>query len=135
MKKRLFLFFMMMSFIFSLQIWADGIDIHDTKLLSDPAMSSGHIAFVYAGDLWIANIDGTNVRRLTSDDGVERNPIFSPDGNWIAFDAQYDGNTDVFIMPVKGGIPKRLTFHPTSDNVCDFTPDGSAAEVQRAGRD
>ncbi|MCK4445822.1 MAG: PD40 domain-containing protein, partial [Candidatus Marinimicrobia bacterium] len=102
------------------------IDIIDTKLLSQPSISKNHIAFVYAGDLWISDIDGNNVRRLTSDEGIESNPVFSPDGKLIAFSAQYDGNTDVFIIPVKGGVPKRLTWHPGSDNVCGFTPDGSA---------
>ncbi len=53
-------------------------------------------------------------------------PIFSPDGKLIAFNAQYDGNTDVYIIPAEGGIPKRLTYHPDSDSVCDFTPDGSS---------
>jgi len=104
----------------------NGIDIADTKLLHQPAMSEDHIAFVYAGDLWIADIDGQNVRRLTSDEGAESNPAFSPDGKLIAFSAQYDGNTDVFTIPVQGGIPKRLTYHPGSDNVMGFTPDGSA---------
>jgi len=105
---------------------AGQINIKDTKLLSQPAISKDHIAFVYSGDLWVAGIDGQNVRRLTSDDGIESNPVFSPDGRRIAFNAQYDGNTDVYVVPVEGGIPKRLTWHPGSDNVQGFTPDGSA---------
>jgi len=105
---------------------AGEIDIKDTKLLSQPAISKNHVAFVYSGDLWVANIDGKNVRRLTSDDGIESNPVFSPNGRLIAFNAQYDGNTDVYVVSVEGGIPKRLTWHPNSDNVRDFTPDGSA---------
>jgi len=102
------------------------IDIKDTKFLSQPAISKNHIAFVYAGDLWIADSEGKNVRRITSDDGIESNPVFSPNGKLIAFSAQYDGNTDVYIVPVEGGIPKRLTWHPGSDVVRGFTPDGSA---------
>ncbi|HEV3249636.1 MAG TPA: hypothetical protein VGZ71_01710, partial [Puia sp.] len=77
-----------------------GIDSKDTRMLSQPAISANHIAFIYAEDLWIANIDGSQPRRLTVDEGVESNPVFSPDGNLIAFSAQYDGNTDVFILPV-----------------------------------
>lgn len=103
-----------------------GIDTKDTRLLSQPAVSAEHIAFVYANDLWIANIDGTVPRRLTVDEGQESNPIFSPDGKLIAFSAEYDGNTDVFIVPIEGGIPRRLTWHPGSDIVRGFTPDGSA---------
>jgi tricorn protease len=101
-------------------------DIRDTRLLSQPTVSARHIAFVYADDLWIANLDGTNVRRLTSDIGVESNPIFSPDGNTLAFSAQYDGNTDVYTIPVSGGAPTRLTWHPGPDVVRGFTPDGKA---------
>jgi len=103
-----------------------GIDIHDTKLLSQPAISKTHVAFIYAGDLWVANIDGTGVKRLTSDEGVESNPTFSPDGRLIAFSAQYDGNTDAFVIPVEGGVPTRLTWHPGPDIVQGFSPDGSS---------
>ena len=102
------------------------IDTKDTKLLTQPAISKNHIAFVYSGDLWIADINSNNVRRLTSDDGIESNPVFSPNGKLIAFSAQYDGNTDVYVVPVEGGVPKRLTWHPDSDNIRGFTPDGSA---------
>jgi len=58
---------------------AGKIDINDTKLLSQPAISKTHIAFVYAGDLWAAGIDGKGVRRLTTAQGLESNPVFSPD--------------------------------------------------------
>lgn len=101
-------------------------DIRDTKLLSQPAVSKDHVAFVYADDLWIADIDGKNVRRLTSDTGVESHPVFSPDGKSIAFSGQYDGNTDVYLISVDGGSPKRLTWHPDPDIVRGFTHDGKA---------
>lgn len=101
-------------------------NVRDTRLLSEPAISQTHVAFVYAGDLWVASLDGSNVRRLTSDDGVESNPAFSLDGRMIAFSAQYDGNTDVFVVSVDGGAPTRLTWHPGPDIVQSFTPDGSA---------
>ncbi|MCO4821081.1 MAG: PD40 domain-containing protein, partial [Flavobacteriaceae bacterium] len=95
-----------------------------TKLMHEPALSETHIAFIYAEDLWIANIDGSNPIRLTIDEGIESLPVFSPDGQHIAFNAQYDGNTDVYIIPSKGGIPSRLTYHPSGDYVVDFTSDG-----------
>ncbi|MGD0783610.1 MAG: peptidase S41, partial [Candidatus Aminicenantales bacterium] len=72
------------------------------------------------------DLDGRNVRRLTSDLGVAANPAFSPDGSLIAFSAQYDGNTDVYVVPTVGGVPKRLTWHPASDVVQGFTPDGKS---------
>lgn len=99
-------------------------DITDTRLLTSPAISADHIAFVYAEDLWVADLDGRNPRRLTSDLGVESYPVFAPDGRTIAFSAQYDGNTDVYTIPVTGGAPKRLTYHPGPDIVRGFTPDG-----------
>jgi len=104
----------------------DAINLKDTRLLAQPALSRSHIAFIYAGDLWIANRDGAEVRRLTSSEGVESNPAFSPDGKWIAFSAQYDGNIDVYVVPIEGGSPRRLTWHPGADSVQGFTPDGAA---------
>jgi tricorn protease len=108
-------------------------DTSDTKMMTQPAISASHVAFIYAGDLFVADLNGgatavtvTNVRRLTTDDGVESNPVFSPDGKSIAFSAQYDGNVDVFTVPVTGGSPVRLTWHPGADTVQGFTPDGKA---------
>jgi tricorn protease len=96
----------------------------DTRLLWQPAISKNAIAFIYAEDLWVANRDGSYPRRITVSDGTESNPIFSPDGSMIAFTGQYDGNTDVFVVPTAGGVPKRLTWHPGADLVRDFSPDG-----------
>lgn len=102
------------------------IDVADTRLLSQPAVSADHVAFAYAGDLWIAGRDGSGARRLTSHEGSETSPRFSPDGSLVAFSAEYDGNIDVFVMPAAGGEPKRLTWHPGADLVQGFTVDGSA---------
>src|SRR5688572_13710311 len=104
----------------------EAVDTTDTKLLTQPAISASHIAFIYAGDLYSADLNGGNVRRLTSDEGEEVNPVFSPDGSTIAFSAQYDGNLDVFTVPVTGGAPTRLTWHPRPDVAQGFTPDGKA---------
>jgi tricorn protease len=100
------------------------VDTQDTRMLGAPAVSARHVAFIYAGDLWLANLDGSGVRRLTAHPGLGSNPRFSPDGNLIAYSAQYDGNTDVYVVPVEGGEPKRLTYHPGEDVVQSFTPDG-----------
>ena len=111
-------------FLFCLASIAQNIE--DTRLLTNPAVSGDRIAFIYAEDLWTANLDGTNPRRLTIDEGVERDPVFSPDGSLIAFTAEYDGNLDVFVVPAIGGVPKRLTWHPGWDRVQDFSPDGQS---------
>lgn len=96
----------------------------DTRLLWQPAISKNAIAFIYAEDLWVANLDGSYPRRITVGEGAESNPVFSPDGSMIAFTGQYDGNTDVFVVPAAGGVPRRLTWHPGADLVRDFSPDG-----------
>ena len=108
----------------ALPLCAAAPDIHDTRLLAEPAVSATRIAFIYAGDLWTCDFDGGNVRRLTSDVGSESRPAFSPDGKWIAFSAQYEGNTDVYAVSSEGGVPRRLTWHPGPDEVQGFTADG-----------
>jgi tricorn protease len=95
-----------------------------TLLLRQPAMSKDHITFVYGGDIWLANRKGNNVRRLSSHPAIESHPKFSPDGQWIAFSANYDNNVDVYVIPVQGGQPKRLTWHPEDDIVNGWTPEG-----------
>lgn len=105
-----------------------------TRLLREPTVSADHIVFVYADDLWRVGRNGGDAVRLTSFIGTEQAPHFSPDGRWIAFSGQYDGNTDVFVIPAEGGEPRRLTWHPGADVVTGWTPDGSSV-VFRSGRD
>ncbi len=102
--------------------------------MREPTISQDHVVFVYANDLWIADRSGGDARRLTSAIGGERDPHFSPDGQTIAFTGQYDGNTDVYTVPVEGGQPVRLTWHPGTDQVQGWTPDGSAV-LFRSGRE
>ena len=113
-----------------------------TKMLQHPDISAKNIAFVYAGDIWVADRSGKNSRRLTSHPTREGRPQFSPDGNYIAFSASFDGNTDVYIVATSGGQPKRLTWHPGADLVEGWSSDGlsisftSAREINhnRAGQ-
>ena len=105
-----------------------------TRLLRFPTLSRDSIAFVYAGDIWTVARSGGLARQLTSDPGLEIFPRYSPDGKWIAFTGQYDGNRDVYVIPAEGGVPKRLTFwadtgHPAeragpNNMVIGWTPEG-----------
>ncbi len=105
----------------SAAVWAQSTP---TLLLRQPSVSRDHIAFVYAGDIWLANRDGQTPTQLTSHPADEFAPAFSPDGKWIAFSARYDNNTDVYVMPVAGGNPKRLTWHSAVDTVNGWSVDG-----------
>ena len=80
------------------------------RLLRFPTLSRDSIAFVYGGDIWTAPRGGGTARQLTTDAGLEWLPRYSPDGKWIAFTGQYDGNRDVYVIPSAGGEPRRLTW-------------------------
>ncbi len=95
-----------------------------TQLLRQPTISSESIVFVYANDLWKVDRNGGEAMRLTTNEGAESDPHFSPDEKWIAFTGQYGGNTDVFVIPSEGGSPERLTWHPGADIVQGWTPEG-----------
>jgi len=95
-------------------------------LMQKPTLSKTHIAFSYAGDLWLVSREGGEARLLTSGNGTKTDPVFSPDGSMIAFSGDYDGNVDVYVMPSEGGIPRRLTHHPGVDEVVGWSPDGKS---------
>ena len=107
-----------------------------TKLLRFPDVHEDKVAFVYGGDLWVASTSGGLARRLTAHPGVEMFPKFSPDGKWIAFTGQYDGDEQVYVIPSTGGVPRQLTFYPArgplpprwgyDNQVYGWTPDGKS---------
>ena len=90
------------SFVFS---------TNDARLLRFPDINKDLIAFVYAGDIWTVPASGGDAVRLTSHEGLELFPKISPDGKWIAFSGEYTGTRQVYVMPVKGGTPKQLTYY------------------------
>lgn len=107
------------------------------RLLLFPDIYKDKVVFVYGGDIWLASSSGGTARRVTSDPGRELFPKFSPDGKWLAFTGQYDGNFNVYVMPSDGGQPKQLTFYqgsarPLSDRmgvlneVIGWTPDSKS---------
>src|SRR6056297_1911082 len=94
------------------------------KLMRDFDVSQSHITFVYGGDIWVVNKDGGTAYQVTSSPGEEERPKFSPDGEFIAYTASYNGNRDVYVMPVMGGVPDRITYQSHSDRLIDWHPDG-----------
>lgn len=115
---------------FLLSCWAllvmSTIYSQGTMLLRQPSASKKHIVFAHGDDLWVVEREGGDARRLTAAIGSEMNPRISPNGSWVAFTGQYDGNTDVFIVPIIGGTPKRLSWHPGADMVQCWTPDSKS---------
>ena len=105
-----------------------------TKLLRFPDISGDQVVFSYGGDLWKASTSGGLATRLTAHPGVELFAKFSPDGKWIAFTGQYDGDEQVYVIPAEGGEPRQLTFYPAhgplaprwgyDNQVYGWTPDG-----------
>jgi tricorn protease len=112
-------------------------EMQEGRLLRFPDIHKDKVAFMYGGDLWMASSSGGTARRITTHRGRELFPKFSPDGKWLAFTGQYDGNFNVYVMPSEGGQPKQLTFYqgeaqPLSDRmgihnqVIGWTPDGKS---------
>src|SRR5277367_441262 len=100
-------------------------------LVQAPTISKTQIVFAYGGYLWSVPREGGEARQLTTG-GHEGRPRFSPDGNWIAFTGQYDGNIDAYVMPTDGREPKRLTWHPDPDVVVGWTPAGKKVLISSA---
>ncbi|WP_232826970.1 S41 family peptidase [Chitinophaga deserti] len=112
-----------------------------TKLLRNPTVSAQHVAFMYGGDIWIANRDGASPKRLTVNPAFEQSPYLSPDGKWVAFTGNYDGNTDVYVVPAEGGEPRRITWHPAGEFVMGWAGNdrilfssGQESPTQRTSR-
>jgi len=115
-----------------------------TKLLRFPDVHGDKVVFTYGGDLWLASTSGGSATRLTAHPGLELFAKFSPDGKWIAFTGQYDGDEQVYVIPVSGGVPKQLTFYPArgpltprwgyDNQVYGWTPDGKSV-IFRSGRE
>ncbi|HUI33650.1 MAG TPA: hypothetical protein VLY84_08535, partial [Dysgonamonadaceae bacterium] len=107
--KKIFTLITLFFVVASMQLTAQ----EEARLLRFPTVSGNQLVFSYAGDLYTTGIDGGIARKLTSHNGYEMFPKFSPDGTEIAFTGQYDGNTEVFKVPASGGVPVRLTYTAT----------------------
>jgi tricorn protease len=117
MKTKMFLSLFFILLVFS------GISYtqQEARVLRFPAIHDDQIVFTYAGDLYTVSSKGGFARKLTGHEGFEVFARFSPDGEYIAFTGEYDGNREVYLIPSSGGIPKRLTYTPAlgRDDVSD----------------
>lgn len=104
-----------MLFFLSLLFGVTVVQAQEARLLRFPNINGDKIVFSYAGDLYVVNSNGGTARKITTHNGYESFAKFSPDGKNIAFTGQYDGNTEVYLIPAEGGVPKRLTFTATLD--------------------
>jgi tricorn protease len=127
---RTFFGMLVVSFAAITTVSAQGTSTSETLLLRQPSVHGNRVAFAYGGDLWTASTQGGEAKRLTSHIGLESSPMFSPDGSMIAFVGEYDGNTDVFVMPSEGGSPTRLTFHPGADALAAWSPDSKSVLIR-----
>jgi tricorn protease len=96
----------------------------DATMMMTPDVSKDLIAFVYANDLWVVDKAGGTARRLASPPGMEMRPRFSPDGSRVAFQGNYEGDRDLYVVPTDGvGVSERVTYHPTNEFLCDWVDD------------
>ncbi|HKX29253.1 MAG TPA: protease, partial [Blastocatellia bacterium] len=123
MRRAIYVFLMLLASI-GLDRGFSSAQTNKPLLMRNPTLSRTQIVFVYAGDLWIVPREGGEATRLTTGVGSETTPLFSPDGQTVAFTGEYDGNVDIYRVSASGGVPKRLTYHPDADRLAGWTPDG-----------
>jgi len=109
----------------------------DAKMMRYADVSETQIVFVFGGDIWVVPKEGGTANQVTHSQGEESWPRFSPDGKWLAFTANYNGNPDIYVMPSSGGLPTRVTYHSLEDRMIDWHPDGKTllfASGRESGR-
>lgn len=99
-----------------------------------PALHGDQVYLVAEGDLWRVGTQGGEAQRLTTHAGQETQPAVSPDGRWLAFTAQYDGGTEIYLMPAAGGVPRRLTWEGGGMKVWGFSAAGEIVYTGLEGR-
>ena len=113
--------------------WVEAQHVESTvRLATTPALSpdGSRLAFAWLGDVWIVNSAGGVAQRRTQGAGVSHHPAFSPDGKRLAFTSDRTGTSQVYIMPVRGGVPEQLTFHSEGTEVVEWTADGESLVVE-----
>ena len=110
--------------IMSLFVFGAAYGQVSAKLMRYMDVSDTQITFVYGGDIWVMPKEGGTAIQVTHSPGEESWPRFSPDGKFIAYTANYNGNADVYVMPAGGGVPTRVTYQSFGDRLVDWHPDG-----------
>ncbi len=110
------------------------VQAEETLLLRQPSISDAHVTFIHGGDVWVADLSGEQVKRITATPAIETNPHFSPDGKTIAFSSNRSGTFSVYTAPSVGGEATRLSFHAANAVVRGWTPDGKHV-LFASGRD
>ena len=108
-------------------------DDGEAAMFRYPDVSNDRIVFAFANDLWTVPIAGGEARPLASPPGLELMPRFSPDGARIAFVGNYDGGRDLYTVDAGGGIPKRVTYHPTTEMLTEWTTPEAAGDANGSG--
>ncbi|MCD4819428.1 MAG: DPP IV N-terminal domain-containing protein [Candidatus Cloacimonetes bacterium] len=105
------IFFLILFFIQILFVFA-----FEPHFMSDPEISPDgtQVCFVYLSDLWLVPFEGGTAIRLTSTEGDESNPTFSPDGSYIAFNSNRDGWSSIYKIPSQGGLAEIISREPFS---------------------
>ncbi|MBS0570037.1 MAG: PD40 domain-containing protein [Proteobacteria bacterium] len=123
------------SWVSGLCLWAAMACVQAAPLLlQTPSVSATHIAFAYGGEVWTVPRTGGAATLLVGGAGTAMDPVFSPDGAWVAYTDIGNGNPDVFVVPTAGGTPKRLTWNPAVDEAVGWSPDGKSVLI-RSNRD
>ena len=114
----------------------------EPRLLRQPDVHGNTVVFVYAGDLWASTTEpGSVARRIASNVGARTGaansptarPHISPDGKWVAFTGNYDGASNIYVVSIDGGEPRRVTYANTTDQAIGWTPDGKIAYATPEG--
>lgn len=112
------------AWLLALSAAAAQAQLDPPRIPRDPDIHGDQIVFVTEGDIWLGDLKTQRAERMTVWPGEETRPRFSPDGKRIAFTGTYDGRSQVYVMPVTGGKPERVTWDPSGAETVDWMPDG-----------
>jgi len=118
---------LLISVVAGMMLWvvSASAQISPPRMVRTPDIHGDRVVFSAEGDLWLGSLTTGSAERITTHEGIEENPRFSPDGQWLAFTAGYDGGQDVYVMAAAGGSPRRLTYDPTGAEMVGWSPDGA----------